>query len=113
MSDKIKYPKTIKWATMHNDEIAAIMGCHPNTVLRHRLELGKPKAPRKPGSGSQPKILDSLIELDKPVAWNAKKQNAHPQWVGHRMRLLREKLKQGTLTPQEYYHLKMKSQNRN
>ena len=94
MSDKIKYPKTIKWATMRNDEIAAIMGCHPNTVLRHRLEMGKPKAPRKPGSGSQPKILDSLIELDKPVAWNAKKQNAHPQWVGHRMRLLREKLKQ-------------------
>ena len=77
---------------MRNDEIAAIVGCHPNTVLRHRLEMGKPKAPRKPGSGSKPKIRDELIDLNRSAAWNAKRQNAHPQWVGHRMRLLREKL---------------------
>ena len=94
MSDKIKYPRTISWKNMRNDEIAAIVGCHPNTVLRHRLEMGKPKAPRKPGSGSKPKIVDSLIDLTKSAAWNAKKQKAHPQWMGHRMRQLRAKLVQ-------------------
>ena len=92
MSDKIRYPKTISWKNMRNDEIAAIVGCHPNTVLRHRLEMGKPKAPRKPGSGSTPKIRDELIDLNRSAAWTAKRQNAHPQWVGPRMRLLREKL---------------------
>lgn len=94
MSDKIKYPKTIAWSKMRNDEIAAIVGCHANTVLRHRTEMGKPKAPRKVGSGSKPKIRDELIDLTKSAAWNAKKQNAHPQWVGTRMRKLRERLKQ-------------------
>lgn len=94
MSDKIKYPKTIAWSKMRNDEIAEIVGCHANTVLRHRAEMGKPKAPRKPGSGSKPKILDELIDLTKSAAWNAKKQNAHPQWVGLRMRKLRERLAQ-------------------
>lgn len=91
MSDKIKYPKTISWSKMRNDEIAEIVGCHPNTVLRHRAEMGKPKAPRKPGSGSKPKIKDELIDLTKSAAWNAKKQGAHPQWMGLRMRQLREK----------------------
>ena len=94
MSDKIKYPKSIKWATMHNDEIAKIVGCHPNTVLRHRAEMGKPKAPRKAGSGARPKIVDSKIDLTKSAVWNAKKQKAHPQWMAYRMRKLREKLRQ-------------------
>ena len=94
MSDKIKYPRTIKWSQMHNEEIAAIVGCHPNTVLRHRAEMGKPKAPRKQGSGARPKILDSKIDLTKSAVWNAKKQDAHPQWMAYRMRKLREKLKQ-------------------
>lgn len=98
MSDPIKYPKTISWKTMRNEEIAKIVGCHPNTVLRHRAEKGKPKAPRKPGSGSLPRILDSQIDLNKTAAWNAKKQNAHPQWMACRMRLLREKLKQSDAT---------------
>jgi|688.fasta_scaffold225899_5 hypothetical protein len=98
MSDPIKYPKTISWKTMRNEEIAKIVGCHPNTVLRHRAEKGKPKAPRKPGSGSLPRILDSKIDLSKTAAWNAKKQNAHPQWIAYRMRLLREKLKQADAT---------------
>ena len=98
MSDPIKYPKTISWKTMRNEEIAKIVGCHPNTVLRHRAEKGKPKAPRKPGSGSLPRILDSFIDLNKTAAWNAKKQNAHPQWMARRMRLLREKLKQSDAT---------------
>lgn len=98
MSDPIKYPKTISWKTMRNEEIAKIVGCHPNTVLRHRAEKGKPKAPRKPGSGSLPRILDSQIDLNKTAAWNAKKQNAHPQWMACRMRLLREKLKQADAT---------------
>lgn len=91
MSDKVRYPKSVNWAKMRNDEIAEIVGCHPNTVLRHRVELGKPKAPRKPGSGSKPKILDEKIDLTKTAAWNAKKQKAHPQWMARRMRLLRER----------------------
>lgn len=99
MSDKIKYPKTISWKTMRNDEIAKIVGCHSNTVLRHRAEMNKPKAPRKVGSGSKPKIQDKLIDLSKSAAWNAKKQNAHPQWMGTRMRQLRQKLAK---TPQEF-----------
>ncbi len=90
MSDKVKYPKTIAWSKMRNDEIAKIVGCHPNTVLRHREELGKPKAPRKQGSGSKPKILDEKIDLTKTAAWNARKQRAHPQWMAVRMRRLRE-----------------------
>ena len=57
-----------------------------------RKEMGKPKAPRKEGSGSKPKIDDSKIDLSKTAAWNAKRQNANPQWVGVRMRRLREKL---------------------
>ena len=77
---------------MRNDEIATIVGCHPNTVLRHRAEMGKPKAPRKEGSGSKPKIRDEMIDLTKSAAWNAKKQKAHPQWMGTRMRQLRAKL---------------------
>jgi len=98
MSDPIKYPETLDWSKLRNDEIAAMMGCHPNTVLRHRVELGKPKAPRKSGSGSEKKILDHLIDLSKPVAWNAKKQNAHPQWMGHRMRQLRARRVQDDAT---------------
>jgi len=98
MSEPINYPKTISWKTMRDEEIAKIVGCHRNTVLRHRQEKGKPKAPRKPGSGSKPRILDSKIDLTKTAAWNAKKQKAHPQWMAHRMRLLREKLKQSDAT---------------
>ena len=89
MSDKIRYPKTISWKTMRDDEIAAIMNCHPNTVLRHRREMGKPKAPRKPGSGSKPKIDVSKIDLTKTAVWNAKKQKANVQWMRFRMRKLR------------------------
>ena len=101
MSDKIRYPKTISWKKMRNDEIATIVGCHPNTVLRHRAEMGKPKAPRKPGSGSAPKILDSKIDLNKTAAWNARNQKANPQWMAHRMRLLREKLKNSEACPED------------
>lgn len=100
MSDKIVYPKSINWSKMRNDEIAKVVGCHPNTVLRHRQELGKPKAPRKPGSGSSPRILDEKIDLTKTAVWNAKKQKANPQWMAHRMRLLREK--QAAWQPHEY-----------
>lgn len=89
MSDKIRYPKTIAWTKMRDSEIAAIVGCHPNTVLRHRREMGKPKAPRKPGSGSKPKIDVSKIDLTKSAVWNARKQGANPQWMRVRMRQLR------------------------
>jgi len=98
MSDKIKYPKTIAWTKMRDDQIAEIVGCHPNTVLRHRKEMGKPKAPRKEGSGSKPKIDDSKIDLTKSAAWNAKKQNANAQWMGVRMRQLRERRVQDDAT---------------
>jgi len=93
MSEKIKYPRDIRWKSMHNEEIAAIVGCHPNTVLRHRAEMGKPKAPRKPGSGARPKINEELIDLDKTARWNAEQQGVNSQWMSHRMRELRKKLK--------------------
>ena len=39
-------------------------------------------------------FMDSKIDLTKSAVWNAKKQDAHPQWMAYRMRKLREKLKQ-------------------
>lgn len=92
MPEKIRYPRTIAWSKMTNAEIGAIVGAHPNTVLRHRAAMKKPKGPRKPGSGGKLRILDSKIDLSKTIAWNAKKQKANPNWMAVRMRRLRASL---------------------
>jgi len=90
MSSRIKYP-SVDWSKLRNDEIASIVGAHPNTVLRHRAALGKPAAPRKVGSGKKERIRDAKIDLAKTARWNARKQKCNPHWMGVRMRKLRAK----------------------
>lgn len=77
------------WASHHNEEIATTLGCHINTIANHRRRNKLPRGPRKPGSGSKPKVKREKIRLDKSVIWNARELGYTPNHMGTIMRQLR------------------------
>jgi len=86
--DKVVFPKGIDWGKLRNDEIAKLVGCTAHCVYRHRRANDLPAPPRKPGSGAQPRIQLSKINMKNTPRENAQ---IHQCSYGYMLQLMHKK----------------------
>lgn len=86
--DKVVFPKGIDWGKLRNDEIAKLVGCTAHCVYRHRRANDLPAPPRKPGSGAQPRIQLSKINMKNTPRENAQ---VHQCSYGYMLQLMHKK----------------------
>lgn len=92
----VTFPKSLKWDKLRDEEIAELLDCHPNTVYKHRRDNKLPRAPRKPGSGAQPRIDISKIDMSKSIEFNRKKHKCSYNWMCMLMKKIRDKRAEDT-----------------
>ena len=85
----VTFPKSLRWDKLRDEEIAEMLDCHPNTVYKHRKNNNLPRAPRKPGSGAQPRIDLAKIDMSKTIGQNAKKHDCSYNWMCMLMKKIR------------------------